>query len=86
MLKQKEHLVNINLGNILEQILTPDQYEQNVQTNPDYNGSIEYAVKLPGSDKDNTIWLPIDSKFPTESYEILLDEYEKADKESIEKS
>ena len=73
------------MGNILEQILTPDQYEQNVQTNPDYNGSIEYAVKLPGSDKDTTIWLPTDSGF-TESYEILLDEYEKADKESIERT
>ncbi len=84
--KTKGTFGEYQLGNILEQILTPDQYEQNVQTNPDYNGSIEYAVKLPGSDKDNTIWLPIDSKFPTESYEILLDEYEKADKESIERS
>jgi len=84
--KTKGTFGEYQLGNILEQILTPDQYEQNVQTNPDYNGSIEYAVKLPGSDKDNTIWLPIDSKFPTESYEILLDEYEKADKESIEKA
>ena len=86
MLKQRGTFGEYQLGNILEQILTPDQYEQNVQTNPDYNGSIEYAVKLPGSDKDNTIWLPIDSKFPTESYEILLDEYEKADKESIERA
>ena len=84
--KTKGTFGEYQLGNILEQILTPDQYEQNVQTNPDYNGSIEYAVKLPGSDKDNTIWLPIDSKFPTESYEILLDEYEKADKESIERA
>mgnify|MGYP001246650308 CR=1 FL=1 len=84
--KTKGTFGEYQLGNILEQILTPDQYEQNVQTNPDYNGSIEYAVKLPGSDKENTIWLPIDSKFPTESYEILLDEYEKADKESIERA
>jgi len=84
--KTKGTFGEYQLGNILEQILTPDQYDQNVQTNPDYNGSIEYAVKLPGSDKDNTIWLPIDSKFPTESYEILLDEYEKADKESIERA
>ena len=84
--KTKGTFGEYQLGNILEQILTPDQYEQNVQTNPDYNGSIEYAVKLPGSDKDNTIWLPIDSKFPTESYEILLDEYEKADKDAIERA
>ena len=54
--KTKGTFGEYQLGNILEQILTPDQYEQNVQTNPDYNGSIEYAVKLPGSDKDNTIW------------------------------
>ena len=57
--KTKGTFGEYQLGNILEQILTPDQYQQNVQTNPDYNGSIEYAVKLPGSDKDNTIWLPI---------------------------
>ena len=84
--KTKGTFGEYQLGNILDQILTPDQYQKNVQTNPDYNGSIEYAVKLPGSDKDNTIWLPIDSKFPTESYEILLDEYEKADKDAIERA
>lgn len=84
--KTKGTFGEYQLDNILEQILTPDQYEKNVRTNPDYNGSIEFAVKLPGSNKDNTIWLPIDSKFPTESYEILLDEYEKADKDSIEKA
>ena len=84
--KTKGTFGEYQLGNILEQILTLEQYEENVHTNPDYNGSIEYAVKLPGSDKDNTIWLPIDSKFPTESYEVLLDEYEKGDKESIEKA
>ena len=84
--KTKGTFGEYQLDNILEQILTPDQYEKNVRTNPDYNGSIEFAVKLPGSNKDNTIWLPIDSKFPTESYEILLDEYEKADKDSIERA
>ena len=71
------------LGNILEQILTPDQYSKNVATNPDYNGSVEFAVKMPGND-ENTLWLPIDSKFPTESYETLLDTYESADKDAIE--
>ena len=72
------------LGNILEQILTPDQYGHNVSTNPDYNGSVEYAVKMPGNDDDMTLWLPIDSKFPTESYESLLDAYEIADKNAVE--
>ena len=72
------------LGNILEQILTPDQYGNNVATNPDYNGSVEYAVKMPGKDTDSVLWLPIDSKFPTESYEALLDAYEVADKDTVE--
>ena len=72
------------LGNILEQILTPDQYGNNVATNPDYNGSVEYAVKMPGKDTDSTLWLPIDSKFPTESYESLIDAYESADKDGID--
>tara|TARA_B100000579_G_scaffold403445_1_gene387463 strand:+ start:2330 stop:3538 length:1209 start_codon:yes stop_codon:yes gene_type:complete len=72
------------LGNILEQILTPDQYGNNVATNPDYNGSVEYAVKMPGKDTDSILWLPIDSKFPTESYEVLIDAYESADKDGID--
>ncbi len=71
------------LANILEQILTPDQFGKNVATNPDYNGSVEFAIKMPGN-KDQTLWLPIDSKFPTESYETLLDAYENADKEAVE--
>ena len=71
------------LENILEQILTPDQYAKNVATNPDYNGSVEFAIKMPGSD-DSTLWLPVDSKFPTEPYEILLDKYENGSKEDIE--
>ena len=73
------------LANILEQILTPDQFGKNVATNPDYNGSVEFAVKMPGSE-DSTLWLPIDSKFPTESYESLLDAYEVADKDAVEVS
>ena len=71
------------LANILEQILTPDQFGKNVATNPDYNGSVEFAIKMPGN-KNQTLWLPIDSKFPTESYETLLDAYENADKEAVE--
>ena len=72
------------LGNILEQILTPDQYGNNIATNPDYNGSVEYAVKMPGKDTNSILWLPIDSKFPTESYEHLIDSYESADKDGID--
>ena len=72
------------LGNILEQILTPDQYGKNVSTNPDYNGSVEYAVKMPGDNESSVLWLPIDSKFPTKSYEDLLNAYEVADKDAVE--
>ena len=72
------------LGNRLEQILTPDQYGKNVSTNPDYNGSVEYAVKMPGDNESSVLWLPIDSKFPTKSYEDLLNAYEVADKDAVE--
>ncbi len=72
------------LGNILEQILTPDQYGKNIATNPDYNGSVEFAVKMPGKNNDTVLWLPIDSKFPTESYELLIDAYDQADKSIVE--
>ena len=73
----------VQLGAILEQILTPDQYAQNVQP---HTGSerVEYAVRLPGNDDnpDTYIWLPIDSKFPTADYQRLLDAAERADKEA----
>ena len=72
------------LGNILEQILTPDQYGKNIATNPDYNGSVEYAVKMPGNNDDSVLWLPIDSKFPTKSYEDLLNAYELASKDEVD--
>ena len=72
----------VQLGTILEQILTPDQYKLNVQP---HSGSerVEYAIRLPGhNDEPNTyIWLPIDSKFPMADYERLVDAAEKADKE-----
>ena len=73
----------VQLGAILEQILTPDQYSLNVQP---HTGSerVEYAVRLPGSDDnpDTYIWLPIDSKFPTADYQRLIDAAEIADKEA----
>ncbi len=72
----------VQLGAILEQILTSDQYNLNVQP---HTGSerVEYAVRLPGNDDNpNThIWLPIDSKFPTADYQRLIEATEIADKE-----
>lgn len=65
------------LENILEQLLTPDQYGKNVKTKTGSNALVEFAIKLPGrDDKDQTVWLPIDSKFPKEDFELLVDAYE----------
>ena len=76
----------IRLSHILEQILTPDQYEVNVATKKDSNERVEFAIKLPGqgADKDKVVWLPIDSKFPQEDYQRLLDAQEAADKARAE--
>ena len=74
------------LGNILDQILTPDQYEKNVKPKENSNEIVEYAVRLPGQDKSSQVWLPIDSKFPQESYIRLKDAAEKSDTEAIEKA
>lgn len=78
----------IRLGNILEQILTPEQYEMNVPTKKNSNERVEFAIKLPGQnvDKETIVWMPIDSKFPQEDYQRLIDAQEAADKEQAEKS
>ncbi len=73
----------IQLGNILEQILTADQYAINVQTKQGSGERVEYAIKLPGRDTNphKVVWMPIDSKFPQEDYQHLLDAQEAADKD-----
>jgi DNA recombination protein RmuC len=78
----------IRLSHILEQILTPDQYEVNVATKKNSNERVEFAIKLPGqeADKEKIIWMPIDSKFPQEDYQRLMDAQEAGDKELAEKS
>lgn len=78
----------IQLGHILEQILTPEQYDVNVATKKNSNERVEFAIRLPGhgSDRDQVVWLPIDSKFPQEDYHRLIDAQETADKELAEKS
>ena len=78
----------IRLSSILEQILTPDQYDVNVATKKDSNDRVEFAIKLPGQDedKDRVVWLPIDAKFPQEDYQRLVDAQEAADKDLAEKS
>jgi DNA recombination protein RmuC len=78
----------IRLSSILEQILTPDQYDVNVATKKGSSERVEFAVRLPGQGKDQTevVWMPIDSKFPQEDYQRLLDAQEAADREQAEKS
>ncbi len=74
----------VQLGNILEQTLTADQYDCNVSTKGD-NNRVEFAVKIPSKDQDGEIvWLPIDSKFPQEDYVRLCDAAERADKDGVE--
>ena len=78
----------IRLGQILEQILTPEQYAANVATKKDSRERVEFAVKLPGpnADRNQVVWLPIDAKFPQEDYQRLVDAQEVADKELADRS
>lgn len=70
---------------ILENFLSPEQFGVNVQTNPNYNGTVEFAVALPGNDdSEETLWLPIDCKFPIEDHQSWLDALDVGDKDSIE--
>ncbi|MDP4174398.1 MAG: DNA recombination protein RmuC [Bacteroidota bacterium] len=83
--KTRGVLGEYQLGSILEQILSPEQYEMNVKTKRDSNNIVEYAVKLPGRDDiEKSVWLPIDSKFPTEDYQALLNAYEAGEVSLIE--
>ncbi len=75
----------VQLGMLLEQMLTPDQYGTNVATTGT-SERVEYAIKLPGSEPDNSIWLPIDAKFPREDYDRLLEAVERADAPAIEET
>ena len=70
--KARGILGEYQLGNILEQILSPDQYAVNVATKQGSRANVEFAVKLPGKSDEKIVWLPIDSKFPLESYQALL--------------
>ena len=82
--KTRGVLGEYQLENILEQLLTSDQYSKNVATKKGSQANVEFAVKLPGKDIDEEIWMPIDSKFPIENYNRLLDAFEEGDKSDIE--
>lgn len=81
--KTRGILGEIQLGAILEEILSPEQYDENVATKKGSKNVVEFAIKLPADD-DKFIYLPIDSKFPGETYEHLKDALESGDKDTIE--
>jgi DNA recombination protein RmuC len=82
--KTRGVLGEYQLENILEQILTPDQYSKNVATKKGSQANVEFALKLPGKESGKEIWLPIDSKFPIEDYDRLLIAFDNGEKEDIE--
>ncbi len=83
--KTKGVLGEYQLGGILEQILAPGQYDQNVKTKNGSSELVEYAVKIPSKeDSSKNLWLPIDAKFPTEDYTRLMNAYEIGDVAEIE--
>jgi len=76
----------VQLGTLLEQTLTSDQYAKNVATLPGSNERVEFAIKLPGPIGNEPMWLPIDSKFPMVDYEKLLVAQERADLQGAEEA
>ena len=75
----------VQLENLLEQMLTADQYAKNVATKPGSSERVEFAIRLPGrSGDDQPVWLPIDAKFPREDYERLLEAEDRADPAAAE--
>ena len=85
--KTRGVLGEIQLGNILEQIMAPEQYEANVKTKQGSNDHVEYAIKLPGKDDaGKSVYLPIDAKFPQEDYVRLQSAYDSGDLEGIEQA
>ena len=80
--KTRGILGEIQLGSIVEDMLAPEQYEKNVVTVPGTRNPVEYAVCLPGDD-EGRVYLPIDSKFPGDTYQHLLDAYDSSDPEAV---
>ncbi len=75
----------IQLENLIEQILTPEQYAKNIATKAGSADRVEFAVKMPGrGNKDEVCWLPIDAKFPMDTFRNLLDAQEKGDAVLVE--
>jgi DNA recombination protein RmuC len=83
--KMRGGIGEVQLSLLLEQILAPDQFEANVKTKSSSRDLVEFAIKLPGKDKNiKNIWLPIDAKFPKDVYETLQNAYDSGDINLIE--
>ncbi len=74
----------VQLEAMIAQILTPDQYQRNVATRPGASERVEIAIRLPGREINEPVWLPIDAKFPIEDYQRLLEAHERADGAEVE--
>ena len=81
--KTRGILGEIQLGAILNEILAPEQFAENVATVPGSSDRVEFALRLPG-DGDGQVWLPIDAKFPSDSYSALLAAYDLGDRAAVE--
>ena len=77
--KSRGYWGEVQLSTILEQFLTNEQYDTNVKTRPSSNDLVEFAIKLPGKNDNEFVWLPVDSKFPIEDYSRLIDAEEAGD-------
>lgn len=83
--KTRGVLGEYQLENILEQLLTPDQYGKNIKTKMGSDAMVEFAIKLPGREEGGkTVWLPVDSKFPKEDFELLTEAYDYGNGETVE--
>jgi DNA recombination protein RmuC len=73
----------VQLGGIIDNVLTPEQYARNVKTVPGSDELVEFAIRLPGRDDEHPVWLPIDAKYPVEHYQRLQDAQDAADKQAV---
>lgn len=83
--KSRGTWAEVQLGNILDQTI-PNMYDTNVQTNPKYNGRVEFAIRIPNQDGGGHTYLPVDSKFPMEDYARLSSAAEAGDLEGLERA
>lgn len=73
----------VQLNSIISDILSPNQYQENISTKPGSTDRVEFAVKMPGREEDHETYLPIDSKFPVENYSRLIAAYDQGNKADI---